>query len=51
MHMCAFVDCVRECGSPVHLWIVCANVDLSRAFVDCVRECAFVGGFDTVFTP
>ncbi len=26
----------------MHLWIVCASVDLSRAFV---------GGFDTVFTP
>ncbi len=63
----AFLDCVRECGSfacicglcprvwisCVHLWIalwiprmhlcsVCTSVDLSRAFV---------GGFDTVFTP
>ncbi len=41
--------------SGVHFWIVCVHVELSHAFVDCVRECdllrAFVGGFDTVFTP
>ncbi len=51
--MCARVDCVCKCGSltcicglcarvwisRVHLWIVCASVDLSRAFVDCVCEC------------
>ncbi len=49
----------------MHLWIVCAHVDLSRVFVyrpvdpshtfvDCVQvdlSRAFVGGFDTVFTP
>ncbi len=49
----AFLDCVRTCGSltcicglcahvwisRMHLWIVCARVDLSHAFVDCAWVC------------
>ncbi len=63
----AFRDCLCACGSLicicglyVHVDLSCAflyrPVDLLRAFVDCVcvsvdLSHAFVGGFDTVFTP
>ncbi len=53
--VCGFMACISGLcvcmwSSHMHLWIVCASVDLSRAFVyrpvdpsrafvDCVREC------------